>query len=236
MRILALIAARAGSKGIKNKNIRDLAGKPLIVYSIEQLKKWGKYDEFLISTDSQEIERIARDYGVDAPFRRPPELSGDSVGKVEVLRHALGEAEKYYGKEFDALLDVDVTSPVRNIEDIDNIVKLFNERKANCVLSIVKAHKNPYFNMLERDKDGVLKVCKQVSGEFLTRQSCPVVYGANASLYIYSRQFLLDENTKTPLSDKTFGYEMGEFSAVDIDEEIDFKFIELLLKEGVVKL
>lgn len=236
MKILAIVAARAGSKGIKNKNIRDLMGKPLIVYTIEQLKRWGKYDRFIVSTDSKEIARIAKDYGVDVPFLRPVELAGDNIGKVEVLRHALERAEEYYGKEFDALLDLDATAPVRTIEDIDNMVNLFQKKKANCVLSLVEAHKNPYFNMLEKNEDGTLKVCKPTGSDILTRQAAPVVYKANASIYIYDRQFLLDVNTKTPLSDKTFGYEMDELSAVDIDREIDFKFIEFLVKEGLVKL
>lgn len=236
MKILAVVAARGGSKGIKNKNIRDLDGRPLIVYTLEQAKRWGKYDRLIVSTDSKEIAMIAKDCGADVPFIRPPELAGDNTGKVEVLRHALEMAEKHYKRVFDALLDLDVTAPVRTIGDIDSIVNLFQEKKANCVLSLVRAHQNPYFNMLEKRQDGTLKVCMQTGRDILTRQDVPVVYKANASLYIYGRKFLLDTNTKSPLSDKTYGYQMDELSEVDIDREIDFKFIEFLVKEGMVKL
>ena len=236
MRILAVIAARAGSKGLPNKNIRDLSGKPLIVYTIEQVKKWGKYDKFIISTDSKVIADLAGDHGVDVPFIRPAELAADRVGKVEALRHALGQAEKYYNMSFDALLDLDVTAPVRTVGDIDNIVNLFKEKKADTVFSVVKAHRNPYFNMVEKAQDGTFKLCKQSAFAVLARQGAPVVYELNASLYVYKREFLLNPGNKTAISKKSFAYEMGRRAAVDIDCEDDFKYIEFLIKQGLVRL
>lgn len=236
MKILATIAARGGSRGVKNKNIRELAGKPLIVYTIEQVKKWGGFEKFIVSTDSQAIADIAAKSGVDVPFMRPDELATDSCGKQEVLRHALKECEKYYGIEFDALLDLDITSPIRTVKDIEGVVQLYKEKQADCVLSAVKARKNPYFNMVEIQKDGFAVLSKRLPQAVKRRQDAPKVYEINASIYMYNRKFLLDERNSTCLAGKTILYEMDDLSAVDIDREIDFKFVEFLMKAGIVDL
>lgn len=236
MKILATVAARGGSKGIKNKNIKDLAGKPLIVYTIEQIKRWGKFERFIVSTDSEKIADIARQHGVEVPFIRPAELSGDDVGKSEVLRHALMESEKRFGIKFDALIDLDVTAPVRTVADIDNAVNLFLNKKPDCVFSVVKARRNPYFNMVEIKPDGTAALCKQPISEVVSRQSAPPVYEMNASIYVYSRDFLLDPTDRISVSSNAFAYEMDEASRIDIDSEIDFTFVEYLIKEGIVKL
>jgi CMP-N-acetylneuraminic acid synthetase len=236
IKILVVVAARAGSKGVKNKNIRDLLGKPLVAYTIEQVIKWGKFHKFIVSTDSPEIARIAQSYGAEVPFLRPPELATDTASKLDTLRHALGEAEKYYNTKFDAVLDLDVTSPIRTINDIDNIVSLFKEKKADCVFSVVKAHRNPYFNMVEKKSDGTVIICKQPPKVIERRQDAPLVYEMNASMYVYDREFLLGALSNTLFTDKTYAYEMSQVSGVDIDREIDFKYIEFLVKEGLVRL
>ena len=236
MKILAVIAARGGSKGVKNKNIKPLAGKPLILYTIEQVLEWGKFDKFVVSTDSEEIRNIAKASGAEAPFTRPKELSGDKIGKLAVLRHALSEAERYYSVRFDAVLDLDATSPIRAVEDIDNIVNMFEQKKADCVFSVVKARKNPYFNMVEEQPDGTVRPCKKAPFDILARQSEPAVYEMNASLYVYGRDFLLDESNKTPYCKRAYAYKMQDKAAVDIDTEANFKYIEFLVKEEMVKL
>jgi len=237
MKILATIAARGGSKGVKNKNIRPLAGKPLIVYTIEQVKKWGGFDGFIVSTDSAKIAEIAVRHGAETPFLRPPQLATDTAAKMDVLRHALTKAEEHYGVKFDALLDLDATAPVRTTEDIENAVKLFKEKRPDCVFSAVKARKNPYFNMVEEDDKGFAVLCKKVPQEKVSRrQDAPAVFDMNASIYVYDRDFLLDENNTMPYAKNALVSEMGELSAVDIDSETDFKFVEFLIKEGIVKL
>lgn len=236
MNILLTIAARGGSKGVKNKNIRNLRGKPLIAHSIEQAKRWGKAKAVVVSTDSDEIAGVARQYGADVPFARPAELATDTANKIEVLRHALVESEKHYGMKFDAVLDLDATAPIRTIEDIDNIVRLFEERKPDCAFSVVKSRKNPYFNMVETEPDGTVSVCKKVTAHPDRRQDAPSVYSMNTSLYVYKRDFLVDEGNKLPYDKKTIVYEMPEISAVDIDSELDLKYIEFLVNEGVVRL
>lgn len=236
MKILATIAARGGSKGIRNKNIRQLAGKPLISYTIAQVIKWGKYEKFIVSTDSKEIANIALKYGAEAPFLRPPELATDTSGKMDALRHAFIKSEKHYGIKFDALLDLDATAPIRTIEDIENVVRLFREKKPDCIFSVVRARKNPYFNMVEMQQDGFVTLCKQLPQEVKRRQDAPSVYEMNASIYIYDRNFLLDEENTMPYLKKAMIYEMGELSAVDIDSEIDFRFVEFLIKERIIGL
>ena len=236
MKILAVIAARGGSKGVKNKNIRVLAEKPLISYTIEQAIKWGKFDKFIVSTDSKAIADIALSYGAEVPFMRPARLADDNIGKIEVLRHALIESEEYYKMRFDLLLDLDATSPVRTVKDIDNIVKLSEEKKADTVFSVIKARKNPYFNMVEKRPDGSVVLSKKPLQSIKRRQDAPEVYEMNASMYVYRREFLLDVNNSMPYSKTAYAYEMSEPCVIDIDTEIDFRFIEFLVKEGTIKL
>jgi len=236
MKILAVIAARGGSKGVKNKNIRLLADKPLIAHTILQIKRWGKFDKFIVSTDSEQIADIARKFGAEVPFLRPLSLAGDASSKMDALRHALLKAEEHYGEKFDALLDLDATSPVRTTEDIDGILTVFKEKKVPCVFSVVKARKNPYFNMVEELFDGSVEICKKRNVKVTRRQDAPAVYDMNASMYVYDRDFLLDGKNIMPYSKKACVYEMGELSSVDIDTELDFRFIEFLVKEGEITL
>jgi CMP-N,N'-diacetyllegionaminic acid synthase len=236
MNILTVIAARKGSKGVRDKNIRILGDKPLIVHTIDQVLAWGGYEKFIVSTDSEDIAGIASKYGAEVPFMRPSELATDDCGKIDVLRHALLESEKVYNAEFDALLDLDVTSPLRTVEDISRIVEIFRLERPDCVFSVVEARKNPYFNMVELREDGTAVLSKQLSRETLRRQDSPEVYEMNASMYIYDRGFILDANNRMPYSKKALVYKMDEISRVDIDSELDFKYIEFLIKEGLVRL
>lgn len=236
MKTLAVVAARGGSLGVKNKNIRLMAGKPLIAYTIEQVLSWGKFDKFIVTTDSEQIAEIAKKYGASVPFLRPPELATSTVAKMDSLRHALLASENYYETKFDALFDFDVTAPIRTINDIDNIFKLFLEKRPDCVFSVVRSKKNPYFNIVEKQADGTVRVSKILSETILTRQTAPEVFDMNVSLYIFSRDFLLDKNNKLPYAGKSYAYEMDEISGIDIDSELDFKFIEFLIEDKMVKL
>jgi len=234
--LLVTVCARAGSKGVKGKNIRNLCGKPLIAYTIEQAKNWGKFTRLICSTDSKRIAGIARNYGAEVPFLRPKKLANDTAGKIDVLRHALLESERLYGIKFDALLDLDVTSPIRDARDIENIVNLFKSRKADCVFSVVKAHRNPYFNMVEERLNATVGICKRLRQAVVRRQDAPRVYDMNASMYVYKRAFLLGRKNKMPYSGRSLIYKMPEESRIDIDSELDFKLMEFLVKEGLVRI
>lgn len=233
--LLITICARGGSKGVKGKNIRFLAGKPLIYYTIEQAKKWGGGKHIIVSTDSEEIAKVAKDCGARVPFLRPTELASDTSGKIPAIRHALITSEKIYAENYGIVMDLDVTSPIRKVSDLDNAYKLFLEKKPKTLLSVVPAHRNPYFNMVEVSSDGRAYVCKSRK-EFTRRQDIPEVYDANAAIYLYERDYLLDENNKIVLSDNSIIYLMDPISAIDIDSELDFKYIEFLVKENIITL
>ena len=231
MKILGTICVRGGSKGIRNKNIRILAGKPLTAYTIEFLKKWGKADRIVCSTDSEKIAEIAEQYGVEVPCLRPPELADDKASKLSALKHIVQFCEQQENSEYDTIVDLDPTAPLRKKIHLDEAFKQFIENNANNLYSVCRAHKNPYFNMIEVDKNGYSHLCKP--SNVIRRQDAPAVFEMNASIYIYNRDFLLKTNTIH--SNKTIIYEMPEITSVDIDSEIDFLFIEFLLEKGVFK-
>ncbi|MCX6709507.1 MAG: acylneuraminate cytidylyltransferase family protein [Candidatus Woesearchaeota archaeon] len=237
MNILITICARGGSKGVKGKNFRKIAGKPLMAYTIETAKKWGKAKRIVCSTDSQKIADIAKKYGAETPFMRPDYLATDTAGKVPVIRHALIESEKIFGERFDIIVDLDVTSPVRTVKDLDKAFKIFMEKKPDVLFSVVKARKNPYFNMIELNKEGFAELSKKLERNILRRQDAPKVYEANASIYFYSRDFLLNEKYNTILSSKrAMVYVMDSANSIDIDNELDFRFIEFLLNKKVISI
>lgn len=235
-KILVVIGARGGSKGVKNKNIKPLLGKPLIAYTIEQAKRWGKAAHIVVSTDSEEIARVAKEAGAEVPFLRPAKFASDEASKGLALHHALVECEKIFKERFDIIIDLDATAPIRKAEDIEACLKMFLSERPTTLFSVVKAHKNPYFNMVEKDSQGRVHVSKKLGKELARRQDAPDVYAMNASIYIYGRDYVLSSPDPSPYSDNTKIYIMDDYAGTDIDREIDFKFIEFLLKEGVVKI
>lgn len=234
MKILATVCARGGSKGVKNKNIKSLLGKPLIYYTIDLLKRWNKSNHIVCSTDSKQIAKVAKKCGALVPFMRPAELATDTAGKVGVIRHALQFCEDLYKIKYDAIIDLDVTAPIRKIKDVNGAFNKFKKYHPDIVYSVVKARKNPYFNMVEQiDKKGYVKLCKKLKTNVLSRQAAPIVYEMNASIYVYDRDFLLRANSVH--DGKAIAYEMDELSSFDVDKEIDFEFLKFLFKKGYFK-
>lgn len=228
MKILGTICARAGSKGLKNKNLKELMGKPLIAHTIEHLKQWGKAGKIVCSTDSEEIAKVAREYGAETPFIRPADLASDTAAKIGVLKHAVKECEKVYGTKYDVVVDLDPTAPLRKVEDIEGCYRKLVESDANAVLSACHAIKNPYFNMFELDEKGYAHLCKE--SNVTRRQDAPKVFEANASIYAYRRNFLLE--TGNLFSEKTLLYKMPESTASHIDSETDFLIVKTLMEHG----
>jgi len=234
--ILVTICARGGSKGVKGKNICLLNGKPLIYYTIKQAIDWSKASHVVVSTDSEEIAKVAKEHGAEVPFMRPSELANDAMAKLPVIRHTLIESEKFFKEQYDMVVDLDPTSPIRTIRDLNNALELFITKKPKTLFSVVPARKNPYFNMVELNKEGRAHIVKTPQTSVHCRQDAPKVYDMNACIYFFQREFLLDETNTTVQSDNTVVYKMGELSGVDIDREIDFKFIEYLIENGFVTL
>ncbi|MFA4905583.1 MAG: acylneuraminate cytidylyltransferase family protein [Candidatus Margulisiibacteriota bacterium] len=235
-KILLTIAARGGSKGVKNKNIRQLCGLPLIAHTILQAKKWGKADRIICSTDSPEIAGVAKEYGAEIPFMRPAELASDSAGKLEVLRHALFTFEQLTDEKYSVLIDLDATAPIRKISDIEGAYQLFLAKRPQSVFSVTKARRNPYFNMVEVGASGQAALVKKLETAIKRRQDAPKIYDMNASIYVYDRDFLLDSNNKSAIADNSLVWIMDELSAFDIDAELDFQYVEYLMNNKVVEL
>lgn len=233
--ILITICARGGSKGVKGKNIRNLNGKPLIYYTIKQAQTWGKTAKIIVTTDSKEIAAIAREYGVETPFMRPKNLATDTTPTLPVLTHALLESEKIYKTKFNIVIDLPVTAPIRSNKDLENSYKLFKKKNPKNLVTVTPSHRNPYFNMLEVEKNGRVKYSK--AGNFTRRQDAPEVFDMNNSIYIYNSDYLRDEKTKLDkISDDTVAYIMDPITSIDVDTETDFKILEALVKNSLVDL
>lgn len=166
---------------------------------------------------------------------RPPELATDTVGKLNVIKHALIEMERITGEKYNIVVDLDATAPIREISDIDGALDLFRKMQPKTVFSVTPCRKNPYFNVVEEGNDRYVHVVKSI-GTILSRQDAPKVYDMNASIYVYDREYLMDSATRSAISDRSLVWEMGEMSSVDVDTEMDFQFIEFLVSKGLVKL
>jgi CMP-N-acetylneuraminic acid synthetase len=230
MKILITICARGGSKGIPGKNIKLLDGKPLIYYSLKTASLFSKkYDaDIFLSTDSIIIRRIVESLNIEnvyTNYSRPAELATDSSGKLEAILDVKKYAEKTKNIEYDYLIDLDVTSPLRTVSDIEEGLSMLKKSKAFNLFSVNIAGRNPYFNMVEKNAEGFYSLCKE--GVFLSRQTAPKVYALNASFYIYNKSFF-SAGFKKVTTSKSLIYEMPHL-CFDLDENIDFDFIEYLL-------
>ncbi len=225
--VLCVVPARGNSKGLPRKNIKNLLGKPLIGYTIEQALQSKYIDRVVVSTENREIAEIAAKYGAEVPFLRPSELATDESGTIDVLLHAMSWLETEERYNFDILVLLHVTTPLRESGDIDRCIELLVERRADNVFSVTEAHRNPYFNMVEIDAKGWVHLVKQ--GSFSTRQAAPPVYDMNSSIYVWWREALRGE--RRTFLQKTCAYIMPKERSVDIDDHIDFRIAEMLLRE-----
>ena len=228
MKILCTICMRAGSKGVKNKNLKLINNKPLMYYTINNAIKSGLFENIVVSTDSKNILKKAKYYGAEGWFLRPKKLSLDRSPKVPVIRHALFEAEKHYNKKFEIIIDLDVTSPLRKVEDILNAYKYFVRKKTDILLTGCKSKKNPYFNMVEVVKNKIRRV-KKLKKNIYRRQDAPNIYDINASIYIWKRKSLV--NFRSFFNNNTIFYEMSKNRSWDIDSDFDFKIVQYLLAQ-----
>jgi len=231
--ILISVCARGGSKGIPGKNLKDLNGKPLIDYTltfIEKLKESLEFDLYFSSDDQQIVNHLIKK-GYHVPDIREKKLAKDHTPKIDVIRNALLNAENHFCKPYDYVIDLDVTSPLRNVKDIvDAFARLKKDQNALNIFSVSRSRKNPYFNMIERKEDGYFK--KVISKDEITgRQQTPVVYELNASFYILTKAFLEGDYRKM-VTDKSLIYEMPHL-CFDIDEPIDFQLMEAVLKNNL---
>jgi len=231
MKTICVISARGGSRGLPGKNTRPMLGKPLIVWSIEQALATKEINRVVVSTDSETIAEIARAAGAETPFIRPESLSTSEAGKFGVLKHALQACEDHYGETYDLYVDLDCTNPLRDVSDISACIYKYNERKkygVDGVFSICEARKNPYFNLLETNDEGALKVSKKLPGTIVRRQDAPNVYEHVASIYALAPDYIRWANYL--LDGHTEGYDIGSEKSLDVDSDFDFLLVEYLMK------
>jgi CMP-N-acetylneuraminic acid synthetase len=232
MNILITICARGGSKGIPGKNIKLINGVPLIAYTIELAKEFQKkYNaKITLSTDDFEIKKVAEDFGLITNYERPIFLASDTAGKIDTINDVLVYEESLLKRDMDFILDLDVTSPLRTFEDIEQALQLLiNKPEAQNLFSVNPAARNPYFNMVEEKSNGFYSLVKtNTDGSVMTRQSAPKVFELNASFYWYRRSFF-ESNLKSAITDKSIIFDMKHI-CFDLDHPVDFLFMEYLLQ------
>ena len=229
MNYLCTICARKNSRGVKNKNIKNLNGIPLIAHTILQAQKSKMFSNIVVSTDSNRIKSISKKFNIKYCLMRTKKLSNDTISKIFVIKHAAQMAEKYFNKKFDVIIDLDVTSPLREIDDIKKATNKFLRSKSDVLFSVCESKKNPYFNMVEKIKKKI-QLVKNTSRKVSSRQMSPKVYDMNASIYIWKRMALI--KNKSIFSNKTSIYVMPPERSVDIDSMYDWKLTKFLMKKN----
>lgn len=225
-KILAIIPARSGSKGIKDKNIRNLKGKPLISYTINAAKESGVFTEIIVSTDSLKYAEISEYYGAEVPFLRPTELSRDESAAEDLIIYTLEELEKM-GRVYDYFVLLQPTSPFRDGIDIKNVVEMIVEYNLNSVISVCEVEHNP---LLSNKLDSDLSMKDFISLENnKRRQDLKKIYRLNGAIYAANvNEYIKNRNL---YGNKSRAYIMDNIKSIDIDNEIDFKFAEFILNE-----
>lgn len=219
-KVLAIIPARGGSKGVPRKNIRELAGKPLIAWTIEEAKKSKYISKLILSSEDEEIIEVAKKYGCEVPFVRPKELAVDNTPGIDPVLHAISMCP---GFEYVVLLQP--TSPLRSVEDIDGCIMKILESNAEFCVSVSNADKSPYW-MFTLNNEKLVPVIPQEQ-IISTRQGLPKSYVINGAVYVAKIDSL--KKTKSFLTDSTFSYIMLNETSMDIDTMLDFKICEYLL-------
>lgn len=225
--VLAIIPARGGSKGIPGKNIREIAGKPLIAWTIEAAKKSKYIDRLILSSDDNDIIEVAKEWGCEVPFVRPSELARDDTPGIATVLHAIEALPEHY--EYVVLLQP--TSPLRSVNDIDDCIRTCIDHYAASCVSVTEPERSPYLMYSLDSTDHLLPLIEQFK-HFSRRQDLPKVYALNGAIYVAKSVWL--KSNLTFVSDETIAYEMPKHRSIDIDTEIDLKFAEFLLVEHFV--
>lgn len=219
-KILAIIPARGGSKGVSRKNIRELAGKPLIAWTIEEAKKSKYIDQIILSSEDDEIIEVAKKYGCEVPFKRPKELAQDDTPGIDPVLHAI---EQCPGYEYVVLLQP--TSPLRTVADIDGCIEKLLSCNGDFCVSVTEPEKSPYW-MYTIENDRITPLLAQ-DKLIARRQELPKSYALNGAVYVAEINKLTIE--KSFITEKTVAYIMSQEKSFDIDTIIDFKICESLM-------
>ncbi len=227
MKAVAFIFARGGSKGLPGKNIRPLAGKPLIAWSIEHALAVNRIERVIVSTDSEDIAKVARGYGVEVPFIRPAELARDDSPEWLAWRHALNFLRETTGRFPDAMVSVPATAPLRISQDIENCLDEYENGDAEMVITVTDAHRSPYFNMVKKNSDGTVGLVIPPTLAITRRQDAPVVYDMATVCYVAKPSFVMEKNAT--FEGRVKAVHIPSERALDIDTLLDFQIAESLL-------
>ncbi|NQV77510.1 MAG: acylneuraminate cytidylyltransferase family protein [Lutibacter sp.] len=226
-KVLAYIPARSGSKGIPHKNIKLIAGLPLISYSIKAAQQSQFVDRIIVSTDSEEYAKLCKQYGAEVPFLRPQELATDDADETDVIHHLLNWLELHDSEKFDIIIKLQPTSPLRTYKDIDNAIILFKGKVADSIISVSEANVNPLWMNTLPDDDHMMNFIKEKDAK--NRQELKKYYQLNGAVYVSTPGLIIKNNGW--IGDNSYAYKMPRERSVDIDEPLDLEFVEFLLKK-----
>ncbi|WP_417464352.1 cytidylyltransferase domain-containing protein [Kordiimonas sp.] len=229
MSLTALIFARGGSKGLPGKNIKPLAGKPLIGWAIQQALAVPDIGRVVVSTDAPEIADVARDHGAEVPFLRPDELAGDTASEWDAWRHALRFLEQQDGKLPDPFISVPATSPLRQPDDISACLDLYAEGQSDMVVAVTDAHRNPWFNMVRTREDGTVVPVNNPEGNVVRRQDAPTVQDMTTFAYVADPKHILTK--RGVFTGRVRAVTVPVERSIDIDTQFDFEIAEFLMKK-----
>ncbi len=223
-KILAVITARGGSKGVKRKALREVGGRPLIARTIAAAKESEFLDRIIVSTEDSEIAEVSRQYGAEVPFMRPVELAADSTPGIDPLIHAV----ETLTEKFDYVVLLQPTSPFRTGKDIDQAVSCCIDNNATTCATVSEADKSPYwmYNLTESQK---LQPLFAKESQIARRQDLPKTYALNGAVFVAETAFLLDK--RTLFDDNTVGCRMPSERSLDIDTELDLQIADFLAKK-----
>jgi len=227
MNAIGFIFARGGSKGLPGKNIRNLAGKPLIAWSIEHARDIRRIERVIVSTDSETIASIARDFGAEVPFLRPQELARDDTPEWLAWQHALSFLLKTDGSLPTAMVSIPPTAPLRLPYDLENCLDEFEKGEVDVVITVTKAHRSPWFNMVKRSQDGSVGLVMEAPIPITRRQDVPEVFDMATVAYVARPDFVLERTGI--FCGKVRSVEVPVERAIDIDTIFDFELAEFLL-------
>ncbi|PPQ17450.1 flagellar modification protein B [Bradyrhizobium sp. AC87j1] len=229
MSALCTICARGGSKGVVGKNARDLLGRPVLAWSIAQARETGLFDAIAFSSDSDALLEAALKAGADIAVKRPDEMATDTAPKLPAIRHCLEQAIAQTGRTPEIFVDLDVTSPLRLASDITGAVALLRESGTRNVITGAPARRSPYFNLVEQRTDGSVGLSKTADPPITRRQDAPRCFDMNASIYVWRVASFLEQPAVFYPDTRLF--EMPEERSIDIDSDLDFVLVELLLRQ-----
>lgn len=232
MKLLFTICARAGSKGAKGKNVRLFCGEPIVYYTLEIYEKYkNKHQEeevvLAVNTDSEELLKQIDQRGIPYIYvKRKEELAGDTAAKGDVIKDTLMEVEKERGCQYDLVVDLDITSPLRTLADVEGtIAQVVDNAQCNFAYSVAESRRSPYFNMVCKKENGFFD--RVIPADYTARQQVPACYDMNASIYAYAREYLFHMS-----GDNRYAliWKMQDTAVLDIDSDGDFEIMELLTR------